>query len=105
MHQALEKIQSEKFGGGGGTVTEFEDETVPELMRKSIAVYEAARCVIGYMIPFYDEISKVTRFGLVSRGISVWWGKEGAPFMAGCFSLWGVGGGVSLCIHVLGMSQ
>lgn len=57
--QALEKIHREKFGGGG-TATQFEDEAVPELLRRSIAVYEAARCVIGYMTPFYDEISKVT---------------------------------------------
>ena len=57
--QALEKIHREKFGGGG-TATQFEDETVPDLLRRSIAVYEAARCVIGYMTPFYDEISKVT---------------------------------------------
>ena len=56
--QALEKIHREKFGGGG-TATQFEDETVPDLLRRSIAVYEAARCVIGYMTPFYDEISKV----------------------------------------------
>lgn len=58
VHQALEKIHREKFGGGG-TATQFEDEAVPELLRRSIAVYEAARCVIGYMTPFYDEISKV----------------------------------------------
>ena len=58
MCQALEKIHREKFGGGG-TATQFEDETVPDLLRRSIAVYEAARCVIGYMTPFYDEISKV----------------------------------------------
>lgn len=57
--QALEKIHREKFGGGG-TATQFEDETVPDLLRRSIAVYEAARCVIGYMTPFYDEISKVS---------------------------------------------
>ena len=58
VHQALEKIHREKFGGGG-TASQFEDETVPDLLRRSIAVYEAARCVIGFMTPHYDEISKV----------------------------------------------
>lgn len=29
-------------------------------MRRSIAVYEAGRVLIGYMTPHYDEISKVT---------------------------------------------
>ena len=57
--QALEKIHREKYGGGG-TATQFEDEIVPPLMRRSIAVYEAARCLIGYMTPYYDEISKVS---------------------------------------------
>lgn len=56
--QALEKIHREKYGGGANT-TQFEDEVVPPIMRRSIAVYEAARCLIGYMTPFYDEISKV----------------------------------------------
>ena len=32
---------------------------MPDLLRRSIAVYEAARCLIGYMTPYYDEISKV----------------------------------------------
>ncbi len=54
----MEKIHREKFGGGGAA-TQFEDEIVPPLMRRSIAVYEAARCLIGYMTPYYDEISKV----------------------------------------------
>lgn len=56
--QALESIHREKYGGGG-TATQFEDEIVPPLMRRSIAVYEAARCLIGYITPHYDEISKV----------------------------------------------
>ncbi len=56
--QALESIHREKYGGGG-TATQFEDEVVPPLMRRSIAVYEAARCLIGYITPHYDEISKV----------------------------------------------
>lgn len=59
IFEALEKIQREKFAGGS-TATQFEDVTVPDLMRRSIAVYEAARCVIGYMTPFYDEIGKVS---------------------------------------------
>lgn len=58
MLQALESIHREKYGGGG-SATQFEDEVVPPLMRRSIAVYEAARCLIGYITPHYDEISKV----------------------------------------------
>lgn len=57
--QALESIHREKYGGGGTAATQFEDEVVPPLMRRSIAVYEAARCLIGYITPHYDEISKV----------------------------------------------
>ena len=38
---------------------------MPPLLRRSIAVYEAARCVIGYMTPFYDEISKVITASLL----------------------------------------
>ena len=56
--QALESIHREKYGGGG-SATQFEDEVVPPLLRRSIAVYEAARCLIGYITPHYDEISKV----------------------------------------------
>ncbi|KAL0023671.1 hypothetical protein WJX77_011852 [Trebouxia sp. C0004] len=59
VFEALEIIHREKYGGGGST-TQFEDEIVPPLMRRSIAVYEAARCLIGYMTPHYDEISKVS---------------------------------------------
>ena len=58
MLQALEKIHREKYGGGGAA-TQFEDDIVPPLMRRSIAVYEAGRVLIGYMTPHYDEISKV----------------------------------------------
>lgn len=73
MCQALEKIHREKFGGGG-TATQFEDETVPDLLRRSIAVYEAARCVIGYMTPFYDEISKVIRLSCGWSWLLCAWG-------------------------------
>ena len=58
LSQALEKIHREKYGGGGAA-TQFEDDIVPPLMRRSIAVYEAGRVLIGYMTPHYDEISKV----------------------------------------------
>ena len=66
--QALEKMHREKFGGGA-SATEFEDEIVPPLMRRGIAVYEAARCVIGFMTPRYDEISKVTPHSLPGTGL------------------------------------
>ncbi|DBA75980.1 TPA: hypothetical protein ACH3X2_008914 [Trebouxia sp. C0005] len=60
VFEALESIHREKYGGGGTAATQFEDEVVPPLMRRSIAVYEAARCLIGYITPHYDEISKVS---------------------------------------------
>ena len=56
--QALEKIHREKYGGGGAA-TQFEDDIVPPLMRRSIAVYEAGRVLLGFMTPHYDEVSKV----------------------------------------------
>lgn len=58
MLQALEKIHREKYGGGGAA-TQFEDDIVPPLMRRSIAVYEAGRVLLGFMTPHYDEVSKV----------------------------------------------
>ncbi len=32
---------------------------MPPVMKRSIAVYEAARVLIGYITPRYDEISQV----------------------------------------------
>lgn len=43
-------------GGSGG---QYDDNVVPPVMRKGIAVYEAARALMGLITPHYDEISKV----------------------------------------------
>ena len=57
---ALEKIHREKYTrGGGGAAGEFEEQMIPPLMRRNIAVYEAAKAMIGFITPNYDEISKV----------------------------------------------
>lgn len=57
--QAMENIQQEKMGVAGGSGGQYDDNVVPPVMRKSIAVYEAARALMGLITPHYDEISKV----------------------------------------------
>ena len=58
--QALEDIQQEKLGaaGRGSAGRLYDDDIVPPVMRKGIAVYEAARALMGLITPHYDEISK-----------------------------------------------
>lgn len=56
--QALEKIHREKIGKAG-SASQYEEDIVPPLLRRSIAVYEAARALIGYITPYYDDVSKV----------------------------------------------
>ena len=64
---ALEKIHREKFTrGGAGMAGQFEEQMIPPLMRRTMAVYEAAKALIGYITPFYDEISKVRMLEEVS---------------------------------------
>ncbi|KAK9821723.1 hypothetical protein WJX81_004862 [Elliptochloris bilobata] len=62
IFQALENIQQEKLGaaGSGGSGRLYDDDIVPPVMRKGIAVYEAARALMGLITPHYDEISKVS---------------------------------------------
>ena len=57
--EALEKIHREKMGGSI-TATEVEKDTIPERMRRTIAIYEAARALIGYITPNFDEIQRVS---------------------------------------------
>jgi cell division protease FtsH len=59
IFEALEKIHREKFGRGGST-TQYEEDIVPPLMRRTIAVYEAGRALIGSITPYFDDISKVS---------------------------------------------
>lgn len=55
---ALERIHREKFGRGG-TASQYEEDVVPALMRRTIACYEAGKALIGCLIPYYDELAKV----------------------------------------------
>lgn len=57
--EALEKIHREKMGGSI-TATEVEKDSIPERMRRTIAIYEAARALIGYITPNFDEIQRVS---------------------------------------------
>lgn len=57
--EALEKIHREKMGGSI-TATEVEQDTIPERMRRTIAIYEAARALVGYITPKFDEIQRVS---------------------------------------------
>ena len=57
--EALEKIHREKMGGSG-TSAEFEQDVIPDRMKRTIAIYEAARALIGYITPEYDEIQRVS---------------------------------------------
>ena len=63
--QAYEQQQSEKFGAGG-TATDIEEGNVDNPTKRSICLYEAARCVIAAMTPNFDEISKVSSLLLIS---------------------------------------
>ncbi|KAK9810298.1 hypothetical protein WJX72_008286 [[Myrmecia] bisecta] len=58
IFDALEKTHLEKYDRGS-TEGEYDDGFVPAIMKRQIAVYEAARAIIGYITPYYDEISKV----------------------------------------------
>lgn len=57
--EALEKIHAEKMGGSV-TAAEFEQDVIPERMRRTICIYEAARALVGYITPDFDEIQRVS---------------------------------------------
>lgn len=46
--------------GGTGVAIDVDSGSVPIRMRKTIAVYEAARALIGYITPDFDEIQRVS---------------------------------------------
>lgn len=54
--QALESLQQESFESGEDIQ---EDEHAPAALRRSVALYEAARALIGVITPHYDEVAKV----------------------------------------------
>jgi len=58
--EALEKVHRDKMGSGGNAATSFENDVVPPRMRRTIAIYEAARSMIGYLTPNFDEIQRVS---------------------------------------------
>ncbi|KAI3432765.1 hypothetical protein D9Q98_004305 [Chlorella vulgaris] len=60
VFEALENIQKDKMGGRGGAGGNGEADVVPPHQRRSIAVYEAARALIGYITPEFDEVQRVS---------------------------------------------
>jgi len=59
MFQALEKIHMEKMGRSGQSIV-YEDDIVPPLMRRNIAVYECAKALLAHVTPNYEELSKMS---------------------------------------------
>lgn len=45
--------------GRGSAAAGYDEDIVPPVMRKTIAVYEAAKALMGYITPGYDEVSQV----------------------------------------------
>lgn len=61
VFEALEKIQTEKVSRQSVTrMPGNDEETVPPLVRRQIAAYEASKALIGTLTPLYDEVSKVS---------------------------------------------
>ena len=58
--QALENIHRERMGRGS-TASQYDEDIVPPVMKRAIAVYEAARVLMGFITPGYDEISQVSQ--------------------------------------------
>lgn len=56
--EALEKVHREKMGGP--TAATFEQDVVSPRMRRTIAIYEAARALVGFLTPNFDEIQRVS---------------------------------------------
>ena len=51
--------------GRGSTASQYDEAIVPPVLKRAIAVYEAARVLTAYMSPGYDEISQVPSFPAV----------------------------------------
>ena len=74
VFSALERLHRERSAKGGalGGITSagaFEEQEIPPLMRRTIAVYEAAKALTGYITPNYDEITKVQHKGCCSSSV------------------------------------
>ena len=50
--------------GRGSTALQYDEDIVPPVMKRAIAVYEAARVLMGFITPGYDEISQVLELTL-----------------------------------------
>ena len=59
MFSALEIIMNEKRDQGT-SAWNYDEDIVPPLLRRNIAVYEAGKALIGLMSPAYDEVYKVS---------------------------------------------
>ncbi|GMH43653.1 hypothetical protein BSKO_11575 [Bryopsis sp. KO-2023] len=59
VFEALEGIQMERQNRSSGTQN-YDQDIIPPMMRRAIAIYEAGRALVGYITPYYDEVHKVT---------------------------------------------
>ncbi|KAK9861664.1 hypothetical protein WJX84_001635 [Apatococcus fuscideae] len=57
--QALDNIRREGLSSGG-MYQEYDDEVVPQALKRQVSVYEAGRALLAFITPGYDEISKVS---------------------------------------------
>ncbi|KAL6769297.1 FTSHI6 [Auxenochlorella protothecoides x Auxenochlorella symbiontica] len=57
VFEALERITLEELGDSG---VEYDLTEIPQSVRSSIAVYEAARALVGYITPDFDEVQRVS---------------------------------------------
>ena len=74
MHlQALDNIRREGINSGG-MYQEYDDEVVPQALKRQVSVYEAGRALLAFITPGYDEISKVianASCALTARGMCI----------------------------------
>jgi Peptidase family M41 len=57
---ALERIHTEKAGGGGiGDAASTDEGVVTPLIRRTIATYMASKAIVGLATPDYDELQRV----------------------------------------------
>jgi len=59
IFDALEDMHMEE-AGRGGQMMDYDEAIVPPVMRRHIAIYEAAKALVGSLLPGYDTLSKVT---------------------------------------------
>lgn len=58
---ALERIHTEKAGGGGAAAESGanDEDSVTPLIRRTIATYMAAKALVGAATPDYDEMQRI----------------------------------------------